>query len=107
MHIDFLLDVFTKFEKDEAVVWRGRSYTYGWLLSQYQHWATTLKREGVTEGTVAVVEADFSPTALALSLALTEAGCIFVPLTSSVRSKIQPASVRARLRASAVGEKSA
>lgn len=86
MSIDFLVDVFTENPVAEAVVWQGRVYSYGWLLDRLAHWRDELDQK-VTPGSVVVLEADFSPNAIALLLALIERGCIVVPLTPSVAAK--------------------
>ena len=84
MHIDFLLDVFSKNRKEEAIIWKGEHFDYEWLLDRINYWKNEIQKEHITVGTVVVLEADFSPAALALLLGLIDAGCIIVPLTSSV-----------------------
>ena len=54
------------------------------MLDRINYWKNEIQKEHITVGTVVVLEADFSPTALALLLGLIDAGCIIVPLTSSV-----------------------
>ena len=85
--LDFLADVFRDNATDEAIVWNGRSYAYGWLLDRWRYWEELLDSSGVEPGTVAVLEADFSPNSIALLLALVQANCIVVPLTQSVGDK--------------------
>jgi len=87
MFIDFLLDVFREKADSEAVIWRNRSFTYGKLLERISQWRAYLRENGIATGTVTAIEADFSPNAIALVLALIESGCIAVPLTSSVAAK--------------------
>ena len=84
MHTDFLLDVFSKNRKEEAIIWKGEHFDYEWLLDRINYWKNEIQKEHITVGTVVVLEADFSPTTLALLLGLIDAGCIIVPLTSSV-----------------------
>lgn len=86
MFIDFLTEVFEEHRHGEAIVWRDRSYSYGWLLERMRLWRRRLEAEDVRPGTVSVVEADFSPNAVALFLVLVERGCILVPLTSAVEA---------------------
>jgi acyl-CoA synthetase (AMP-forming)/AMP-acid ligase II len=85
--IDFLLATFAEVQDREAMVWRNRGYSYGWLLQRVAHWRDELDRTGVEPGTVVALEADFTPNSVALFLALTEARCILVPLTASVESQ--------------------
>ena len=87
MGIEFLCDVFQQHASDEAVVWKDESYTYGWLLEQLEVWRNRLDEEQIEPGTVTMLEADFSPSAVALFLALAERGCILVPLTEAVQGK--------------------
>ncbi len=87
MHTDFLLDVFSKNREKEAIVWKNKSFDYQWLLDHVHSWKLEIQKENITAGTVVILEADFSPTALALLLVLIDAGCIIVPLTSSVESQ--------------------
>jgi len=87
MCIEFLCEAFQQHAADEAVIWNGQPYTYGWLLEQLDRWRTRLDREQIEPGTVTILEADFSPNAVALFLALAERGCILVPLTEAVRGK--------------------
>ena len=85
--LDHLLDVFEKNASEAAIVWRDRSFTYRWMLDRIGHWRGRLESERVAAGTVAVLEADFSPDSVSLLLALVERNCILVPLTRSVAAK--------------------
>lgn len=87
MSIEFLCEVFRHHAGEEAVVWKDRPYTYGWLLEQLDRWRTRLDEERIEPGTVTMLEADFSPGAVALFLALTERGCVLVPLAEAVQEK--------------------
>ncbi len=87
MHVDFLLDVFRANPEKDAVVWRDQAISYRWLLDAVMGWREDLRREAIPPGAVVSLEADFSPTSIALLLALVERECIVVPLTSSVEMK--------------------
>src|SRR5882724_6021612 len=87
MFIDFLLEVFREKAESEAVIWRDQSFAYGKLLDWTNHWRGYLRENRIAAGTVTAIEAEFSPNAIALMLALIENGCIVVPLTSSVAAK--------------------
>jgi acyl-coenzyme A synthetase/AMP-(fatty) acid ligase len=87
MQIDFLLSIFEENRESDAVVWKDRIYTYDWLLSRIDHWRNEIAQFKINRGAVIVLEAEFSPNALALFLALIEHSCIIVPLTSSVENK--------------------
>lgn len=87
MHADFLLEVFRKNQPAKALVWNRKSYSYEWLLKQIQDWEKKLDQEKVKPGTVVALEADFSPNAVALFLALMNRNAVLVPLTKSVEAK--------------------
>jgi acyl-coenzyme A synthetase/AMP-(fatty) acid ligase len=87
MFIDFLFEVFRQNAESEAVIWHDQSFAYGKLLDWTNHWRGYLRENRIATGTVTAVEADFSPNAIALMVALIENGCIAVPLTSSVAAK--------------------
>lgn len=85
--IDFLLGRFEANADADAIVWRDEPYSYGWLLDGVRRWRERLGAEGVAPGSVVSLEADFSPNAVALVLALVDRACVVVPLTSSVEAK--------------------
>jgi acyl-coenzyme A synthetase/AMP-(fatty) acid ligase len=85
--IDFLLETFAANREREAIVWRDVPATYGWLLESVREWQRRLDGEGLPSSAVVAVEADFSPNAVALFLALASRGDVVVPLTSSVAAK--------------------
>jgi len=87
MFIDFLFDVFRENAGAEAIIWKDQSFSYGELLARTDHWRSYLQKNDVTSGMVAAIDADFSPNAIALMLALIETGCVVVPLTASVAAK--------------------
>jgi acyl-CoA synthetase (AMP-forming)/AMP-acid ligase II len=87
VHIDFLRERFGAAREREALIWRDQKYTYGWLLDEVNRLAEELEQLGVARGAVVSIEADFSPRAVALLLALIERNAILVPLTSSVEEK--------------------
>jgi len=87
--IEFLLDVFEANREKDALVWRDSSVGYGWLLDRIGEWRERLDGDDVRPGAVVAVEADFSPNAVALFLALAERRCVFVPLTSAVGANRQ------------------
>src|SRR5437762_1411633 len=73
-------------EKD-AVIWQGRAYRYAWLYEAVSRWDAVLEEREVKPGSVVSLEADFSPNAIGLLLALIRRSCIVVPLTASVEVK--------------------
>jgi long-chain acyl-CoA synthetase len=87
MAVDFLRQVWIDNHDREAIIWRDEVYTYGWLLERFAGWKQTLEKEKVARKSVTVLEADFSPNAVALFFALLDHACILVPLTASVKAK--------------------
>ena len=87
MHIDFLLDAFRADVVKDAVVWQDEPFSYAWLLVAVGRWTDFLRNRALAPGTVVSLEADFSPTSIALLLALVKHGAIIVPLTPSVEAK--------------------
>ena len=87
MHIDFLLQVFRENSKKDALIWKCQAYSYQWLLDRIGYWKDILNSQGIPKNKVVVVEADFSPNAVALLIALIDYNSIIVPLTKAVQSK--------------------
>ena len=87
MIIDFFLDVFSANRGNDAIIWRDRTYSYGWMEEAFRGWMRRLEEEATAPNSVVSLEADCSPMAVALMLALIERGCIIVPMTDSVEAK--------------------
>jgi len=85
--IDFLTKIFEANRQKEAIVWNDKTYDYQWLLDRLQYWEKNIESEPIRQGSMVVLEADFSPNAVALFLALLERRCIIIPLTSSVEKQ--------------------
>jgi long-chain acyl-CoA synthetase len=87
MIIDFLTDKFAANRAQDAIIWRDKAYPYGWMEEAVKEWMRRLETEAVSKNSIVSLEADFSPNAVALMLALIERGCIIVPLTQSMEAK--------------------
>ncbi|NTW09215.1 MAG: long-chain fatty acid--CoA ligase [Anaerolineaceae bacterium] len=87
MVIEFLMDVFGESNQREAIIWKDQAYTYSWLRERVLYWQEQIRDREIPHGSVVILEADFSPNAVALFLALIEVRCILVPLTRSVEMK--------------------
>lgn len=83
MSIGFLLERFEDAADREALIWRDTAVSYRWLLERIEHWRAETARSGVRSGSIIFLEADFSPNAVALFLALVQAGAVLVPFTSA------------------------
>ena len=87
--IEFLLERFQQNPARDAIVWRDRAYSYAWLLERVTQAAQLLASAAVPRGAVVTIQADFSPSSVAVFLALVEHRCVLVPLTSSVATHHQ------------------
>lgn len=85
--IEFLMQVFNEFSADDAIIWKDQAFSYQWLHDRVEYWQKTILEHSIPTGSVVILEADFSPNAVALFLALIEHACVLVPLTSSVEMK--------------------
>lgn len=82
--IDFLLERFRAHPDAEALVWHDEPASYGFLVERVDLAARRLDEAGVGPGAVVSLEADFSPNAVALLLAVIQRRCVVVPLSSAV-----------------------
>ena len=85
--IDFLLNKFQQYKSQEAIIFKRHSYDYTWLIERISYWQKEIASHKIKSGTIAILEADFSPDAVALFLALVEQRCVIVPLTNAVQNK--------------------
>src|SRR4051812_47765322 len=87
MRLDWLFGRLAAAREREAVIWRDQSFSYGELLGEGSACKQRLTGHQVRAGTVTSLEADFSPRAIALLLALIDSGAIIVPLTSTIEER--------------------
>ena len=79
--LEFILDVWKSSPDGDAIVWRDRVYDYRTLLRLFEDWKERLPQLGAKPGSAIVLDADFSPNAVALFFALIDQRCILVPLS--------------------------
>lgn len=84
MALTWLFEKMEQWREATAVVWQDRQITYGELLDRVAVWREELDRASIGSGRVVAVEAEFSPGACALLLALVDRSAIFVPITRAV-----------------------
>ena len=89
MFIDFLTKTFHQNLKKNAIIWHGKECNFQWLIGQIKFWEMSIEELDLRSGSVVGLEADFSPNAIALFLALAEKACIIVPLHHSTPNKEQ------------------
>ncbi|MGD9732943.1 MAG: fatty acid--CoA ligase family protein [Desulfamplus sp.] len=85
--ITFLRQAFEKNSNQDALVWQNKIYKYGNLLESLEYWSSHLTDSNIAENQTVALDADFSPNALALMLALIDRRCIIVPLSNTVAAK--------------------
>jgi len=85
MHLDFLFDVFVENQEKEAIIWKGVSYNYNWLLKHVKECQETIETSAVYEGTVVGLIGDFSPRSVGMLLSLIEKSCIIVPFSNTAK----------------------
>lgn len=86
MSVEFILEKFKTSGDNTAIVWKDQEFSYAWLVEKYNEWKNYLQ-QNVLPCSVVSLEADFSPSATVLLLALIEHEATVVPLTSSVEMK--------------------
>ncbi|MBF0412739.1 MAG: long-chain fatty acid--CoA ligase [Desulfamplus sp.] len=79
--------MFEKNSDKDALVWQRQIYKYGSLLESLEYWSSHLTDSNIATNQIIALDADFSPNALALMLALIDRRCIIVPLSNTVASK--------------------
>ena len=85
--ITFLLNQFESNLKNDALVWQDRAYSYGDLLDLIRSHQSSLANHNIRPGSIVSLEADFSPSSVAMLLALIDNRNVIVPLTDSVKDK--------------------
>lgn len=84
MLLTWLLDRFEDHGQNEAVMWRDQTTTYAQLRDWVDAAGIFLSEYDVRRGEVVILDADFSPRAIALLLAAMANGNIVVPVASHV-----------------------
>lgn len=79
--MEFLFDRFALAPEEVAFLDRGRSFSYGQVISTTKMYEERLAREGVAPGDVTVLLGDYSPEIFCLILALLRNRNIVVPVT--------------------------
>ena len=86
MYIDFLINTFKENKKKIAMIYKGKKYTYEFILNNYKKWLEYIRKERINHNSVVALKADFNLEAICLLLALIENGCILVPISSVVKN---------------------
>ncbi|MDQ4145928.1 MAG: AMP-binding protein, partial [Actinomycetota bacterium] len=83
MSLGWLFELMGTWPERTAIVWDERPTSYSQLLDRVEELSRFLDEQGVPRGRVVALQADFSPTTVALMLALIERAAILVPLGQS------------------------
>jgi len=84
--IDFLINIFKENKKKIAIIYKGKKYTYKFILNKYKKWLEYIRKERIGHNSVIALKSDFNSEAICLLLALIEIGCILVPISSVVKN---------------------
>ncbi|MCD6048468.1 MAG: o-succinylbenzoate--CoA ligase [Gammaproteobacteria bacterium] len=76
------------FAENEAFIWRGQSYSYRWLSSSVELQKSYLNKQGITEGALVTLIADYSPASIAILLALFKLNCIVTLLSPHMSTQL-------------------
>lgn len=87
MLIDYLLQTFEQNSLNDAIVWNNNVYSYGWLKKTVEYWTHALSEREIVQGEIVALQADFSPNAIALLIALIRHNCIIAPLAPKSKVK--------------------
>lgn len=88
MILDFLKKDYEEHIYDIAIFYESKGYTYGWLFERIEFYKNLLiEKEIVFNHSVIALEADFTPEAISLLLALIDFNKIIVPLNYSNKDK--------------------
>ena len=79
--VAWLRDTFRSAASTPAIVWRGRTATYGDFDKAWTAWERQLDAEGLQPGDTVAVIGDYSPGSITLLLALIARRAILVPLS--------------------------
>ena len=84
MFVGFLEKVFREHTAEPFMVHGGREFSYQWLLDAIQSYRERIARGGIAAGDVVVMDADYTPNAVAAFLALADHAAVVVPLSRGV-----------------------
>jgi len=89
MIVDKLIKNINSWKDNEAIIWNGKVYTYGWLRRRIEYYNDIIVHYEVEPGAVVAIIGDYSPNTTALLLSLIKNRNIAVPLTCIVKSNLQ------------------
>lgn len=79
----FVLDRIRESGNKEFMSWEGKTFSYLWLNNKINYFYNLLKNKFINSGRIVGIDADYSPSVVALLLALIKNKNVIVPLTSA------------------------
>ena len=86
MLLDFLFKVFEDNKEKNAIIWRGKEFTYRWLQNKITEAKNNLINNNIKLGEVIAIRSDFNPYSIAYLIALIENSNIVVPISYAVKT---------------------
>ena len=86
MNLGYLLNNMKCNRDMTAIVSEGREYTFGDIYREYSKVKEILKDEGIGDGNVVSIIAEFSPASIAFFVALIEKNVIVVPISKAIKN---------------------
>lgn len=87
MSADFILERIAAKPDEPALFWRGQSFDGKHLTSRVQEDVSWLKRHGVRDGSVVILQGDYSPGNVSLFLAVIQLNAVVAPLLPATLDK--------------------
>ena len=79
----FVFSRIKEFDSNDFMIWEGRTFSYSWLYNKVNLFSDLLKNKHIQSGSIVGIDADYSPSVIALLLSLIKNKNIIVPLTSA------------------------
>jgi len=86
MPLAWLIERFDQAGEAEAIVWRDRSIRYAELRQRFELAQARLAELELEPGAPVILDADFSPAAIAMLLAAIQRRCVVVPVAAHVQA---------------------
>ena len=79
----FVFERINQFKDKDFMAWEDKFFSYSWLHNKIIYFDEVLKNKSIGAESIVGIDADYSPSAIALILALLKNNNIIVPLTSA------------------------
>jgi len=85
----WLIESFKEFADKQAIIYKGREYTYSDLYERIKYYLKVIEDQGIAQGRVVAINSDYSFEAIALFFALAENKNIVVPIIATAAEEIE------------------